>query len=177
MFAEANIRRATLGDEAALSIIGQATFLETFAGILAGQAIVAHCGKAHSVEQYRLWLSDSHYALWLIEIEPGEAPVGFVMVSPPDLPGANPFGDLELKRIYLMSKFQGSGLGRRLIETAVSYAQAHGAERLLLGVYAENEKALSFYTRSGFEQIGTRSFNVGGVDYDDKVLAKSSTPN
>lgn len=172
MSAEANIRRAIAGDEAALSLIGQATFLETFSGVLGGQAIVAHCKKAHSEEQYQLWLNDPRYALWLIEAQPGAAPVGFALVSPPDLPGAHSPTDLELKRIYLLSKFQGGGFGKQLIQTAIAYAEDHGAERLLLGVYAENENALSFYARSGFVQIGSRTFNVGGVDYDDKVMAK-----
>jgi ribosomal protein S18 acetylase RimI-like enzyme len=172
MPAEANIRRATPGDEATLSLVGQATFLETYAGVLGGQAIVTHCGRVHSTQQYRLLLDDPRHALWLAEIEPGAAPVGYAMVSPSDFPGANAIGDLQLKRIYLLSRFQGGGLGRRLAETAVSHARTHGAERLLLGVYAANEKALAFYARAGFEQIGTRTFNVGGVDYDDKVMAK-----
>lgn len=172
MPAEANIRRATPGDEATLALVGQATFLETYAGVLGGRAIVTHCAKVHSREQYRLLLDDPRHALWLAEIEPGAAPVGYVMISPPDLPGANTIGDLQLKRIYLLGKFQGDGLGRRLAETAISHARTHGAERLLLGVYAANEKALSFYARAGFEQIGTRTFNVGGLDYDDKVMAK-----
>ena len=41
------IREAGADDAAALALIGAATFLETFAGILDGDAIVAHCAAKH----------------------------------------------------------------------------------------------------------------------------------
>ncbi|MFD1041416.1 hypothetical protein [Pseudoxanthomonas kaohsiungensis] len=53
MVGEVSIRRASPGDEAALSLVGQATFLETFAGVLDGAAIVGHCAGAHGAARYR----------------------------------------------------------------------------------------------------------------------------
>ena len=41
------IREAGEADAAALALIGAATFLETFAGILDGEAIVGHCAAQH----------------------------------------------------------------------------------------------------------------------------------
>jgi ribosomal protein S18 acetylase RimI-like enzyme len=49
---------------------------------------------------------------------------------------------------------------------------ASGHRRLLLGVYAGNERALAFYRKQGFSDLGTRQFNVGGKLYDDLVLAR-----
>jgi diamine N-acetyltransferase len=46
-------RTGTADDAAALSLLGQATFLEAFAGILNGPDILAHCAKAHSADVYR----------------------------------------------------------------------------------------------------------------------------
>jgi ribosomal protein S18 acetylase RimI-like enzyme len=171
------IRRCRPGDEAALALAGQATFLETFAGILDGGAIVAHCNKAHAAGVYAGWLDDARYGLWLVGLEPGEAPVGFMVVAPADLPLPDlAADDLEIKRIYLLSKFQGTGTGRRLVETAHAFARERGAPRLLLGVYAHNAAAIGFYERMGFKQVGTRTFNVGGREYDDFILGLPVTP-
>ena len=60
---ETAIRRASSADDAALAVVGQATFLETFAGVLDGAAIVAHCREAHSAARYRQWL-EQDVALW-----------------------------------------------------------------------------------------------------------------
>lgn len=170
MAAEIGVRRCTHGDEAALALVGQATFLETFAGILDGKDIVAHCEHAHAVGLYRDWLADPAYALWLIESHPGSAPVGYMVVAPAQLPLPDSAGDLEVKRIYLLGKFQGGGLGKRLIASAITHSRAAGARRLLLGVYAHNKPAIGFYLRAGFRELGCRKFNVGGKDYDDNIM-------
>lgn len=65
MDTDIQIRRCVPGDEAALALVGQATFLETFAGILGGSDIVAHCGKAHTAGLYRMWLTDLSMACGL----------------------------------------------------------------------------------------------------------------
>jgi ribosomal protein S18 acetylase RimI-like enzyme len=171
-----SLRKCSAGDEAALALVGQATFLETFAGILGGKDIIAHCANAHSASLYRDWLADPAYALWLVESHPGSAPVGYMVLAPAQLPLPESAADLELKRIYLLSKFQGGGLGKQLISTAIAHSTAAGARRLLLGVYAHNTTAIGFYQRAGFGQLGSRKFNVGGKDYDDNIMGLSLAP-
>lgn len=163
-----HVRRATLEDADALALIGAATFLETFAGILDGDAIVAHCERAHSRAAYAAYL-DAGAQAWLAEIDHGRAPVGFALAFEPDLPGASA-GDWELKRIYALSRFHGGGLGAALLRAAVEAAAPH--HRLLLGVYAHNARAIAFYRKHGFHQIAERQFDVGGKFYDDIVLAR-----
>jgi ribosomal protein S18 acetylase RimI-like enzyme len=168
-----HIRPCTADDANALALIGQATFLETFAGVLAGSAIIAHCQNAHAVDVYRKWLQDPAYRLWLAEVAPGGAPVGFMVVATPQLPLPDlSDNDVELKRIYILSKFQGGGTGAKFINAAVDHAATLKAVRLLLGVYANNHAALGFYARQGFKQIGTRKFNIGGQEYDDFILGR-----
>jgi diamine N-acetyltransferase len=162
------IRKATANDVAALSLVGSATFLESFAGILAGDAIVRHCATQNSAECYQNYFNAGAKA-WLGEAETGRAPVAFALLTVPDLPCARD-GDIELKRIYALSRFHGSGLGNALIEAAID--EAKGFDRLLLGVYRENPRAIAFYRKHGFELAGERRFEVGGTFYDDIVLAR-----
>lgn len=173
MTAALQIRRCTSADAPALALIGQCTFLETYADVLPGAAIIAHCAKAHALEQYTAWLADPAYQHWLVEA-PGGAPVGFMLVGPPDLPLEGVSAqDLEIKRIYLLSKFQGGGVGKRLVAEAVGHAAERAATRLLLGVYGKNLAAIGFYQRSGFTKVGTRTFNVGGNLYDDFIMGRT----
>ncbi|MFL6709340.1 MAG: GNAT family N-acetyltransferase [Massilia sp.] len=165
------IRRATQDDQDALALVGQSTFLETFAGILDGSAIVEHCRRAHCAAYYRDVLGDPAAAIWMAESPDGKAPVGYAVLTRPDLPGADAGRDLELKRIYLLSRFHGGGAGKRLLQHAVAFATAAGAARLMLGVYAGNEAAIAFYLRQGFVHFSHRQFNVGGRLYDDHVLS------
>lgn len=163
------IRPATADDAEALALVASATFLESFAGFVDGQGIVAHCRRQHSAENYRKYLAQGAKA-WLAEVEPGHAPVGYALICAPELELARD-GDLELKRIYLLSRFQGSMMAGTMMRIVREAATAAGHGRLLLGVKNDNHRALAFYAKHGFETIGTRSFDVGGKTYDDYVLA------
>ena len=167
---QAKIRQASTSDAERISLVADATFLETFAGQIDGDALVTHCAKAHAPEYLRELMKDGARA-WLAELD--GAPIGYALVTKPDLEIAQS-GDRELKKIYLLSRFHGTGIARDLFNAALD--GAYGFRRLLLGVKADNDRAIAFYTKQGFEKIGTRQFDVGGKLYDDVVLARGLTP-
>ncbi|MES2032901.1 MAG: GNAT family N-acetyltransferase [Pseudomonadota bacterium] len=169
------IRPCGRGDALALSTVASATFVETYAGIVDGRDILAHCQTQHGAGAYEAWLGNPATPLLMATIDPGACPIGYAMLSPPDLPVPGAEGDLELKRIYVLHRFHGDGVGLALLEAAVEAARAVGARRMLLGAYAENHRAIAFYKRNGFVQVGTRVFHVGDNDYDDVVLARDLT--
>lgn len=170
---DVRVRQARPGDEAALSLVGSATFLETYAPLLPLADILAHTARQHAAEVYARWLAEPECGCWIAEHATGSAPVGYVVATPPDLPLAGVGGeDWEIRRIYLLYRFQGAGLGRRLMQEVQASARARGKRRLLLGVYSRNEAALAFYARQGFTQAGTRTFRVGGSDYHDYILQR-----
>ena len=159
------IREAAASDAARLSLVADATFLETFAGVIDGNALVAHCETQHAPAYLVQRLAHGARA-WLAEAD--GAPVGYAMLTAPELDAARD-GDIELKKIYLLSRFHGSGIATRLLEAVRAAASGHA--RLLLGVKNDNRRAIAFYTKQGFHQIATRRFDVGGTLYDDVVLA------
>lgn len=173
---EIAIRECGPADAAALALVGQATFLESYADVLPGADILAHAEHEHARARYAGWLGEPGYRLWLAEMAEGSAPVGYAMLAPPDLPVPTDRWDVELKRIYLLHRFHGTGVGARLMAAAVEAALAQGARRLLLGVYGDNRKAMSFYGRQGFTRAGERKFQVGANLYDDLVLARPLDP-
>ena len=163
------IRPATAEDADALSLVGCATFLETYAGWVDGQAIVDFCRSGHSADAYRAYLNKGAQA-WLATVEPGGAPVGYALNCAADLEAAQE-GDWELRRIYVLARFHGTGLASALMNAAVE--GAHGHARLLVGVKDDNTKAIAFYRKHGFADVGTRQFQVGRRTYSDLVLART----
>ena len=59
------------------------------------------------------------------------------------------------------------------MDVAVDAARLRGSRRLLLGVYAKNHRALRFYERNRFRQVGVRTFTVGGLVCDDFILGRN----
>ena len=167
------IRPCVAGDETALALVGQATFLETYAGVLPSSDILSHCKSQHSEQLYADWLAKPGYRLWAAEMDEGGAVVGYAALTPPDLPVATGERDVELKRIYVLNRFHGTGLGAKLMTTAIDSASSDGFTRMLLGVFGGNSRAIAFYARQGFAEAGVRKFRVGANEYDDLVLARS----
>ncbi|ATE64892.1 GNAT family N-acetyltransferase [Rhizorhabdus dicambivorans] len=164
------IRRAGPDDASALAMVGAATFLESYAHVIGAADMLAHIAGKNSPEAYRAFATDPSCSLWIAELPETAAPVGYALLTPPDLPIEIDDRDIELRRIYLMSKWQGSGLGRRLIEAAIDHARRLGKKRFLIGVYSGNEGVIGFYRRMGCGQLGTRQFQVGDAVFDDLVL-------
>lgn len=170
------VRRAGEGDAAALSLVASATFLEAFAGILDGRDIVAHCATNSSAAKFAHWIADTApdqpSVVLIAEATAGAAPLGYAVLTQPDLPVEPRDGDIELKRIYALLPTHGTGLGPALMAQAIAAARALGRTRPLLGVYGGNRRAQRFYEKQGFAVIGTRKFLVGTTWHDDLVFAR-----
>jgi ribosomal protein S18 acetylase RimI-like enzyme len=170
------IREATLQDAAALALLGAATMLETYAELITGPDIVAHCRNRHSEAFYADWLATPRITIWIAET-PSRAPVGYLVLMPATLPDIDPHpADLEVQRIYVLSRYHASGLGRALIARAIEAAREAGTRQLVLGVLKVNDRAIAFYRRQGFTQIGTRTFQVGASVFDDFVFGRMLEP-
>jgi diamine N-acetyltransferase len=167
-----NWRRAVPGDEEALSLLGQATFLATFAFDHPGGPLIQFLKELHSPEFYAEKLANPDIDIILGETPLG-APVAYAMLCPPEHPSVQQPGDWELKRIYLLGPWQGGGNGRALMDQVLTVARERAAKRLLLAVYESNKRGIAFYRRNGFEHVGEAIFMVGDVPFQDLVFARN----
>lgn len=165
-------RVAEARDAPALSILGGATFLNSFAHDHPGPALIDHIRRAHGEDFYRAAIGNPrHYVL--VGETPLGAPVGYALLTPPDLPMVTDDAtDIELKRIYLLTDWQGGGNGDALMQLLMQEADRRGARRLLLAVYPQNDRARRFYARHRFAQIGAMTFMVGDVPFEDLIYAR-----
>jgi GNAT superfamily N-acetyltransferase len=165
------VRQAGAEDAAALSLVANAAFLDTYALVLNGADLLAHCVKNNGVETFAAWASDPATIVTIAEVEPGHAPVGYAVVTTPDFPIPLLPGDIELRRIYTLKQTHGSGVGAALMARAIEDARRLGHRRILLGVWDENGRARAFHERNGFTVIGTRQFQVGTEIHTDPIYA------
>ncbi len=77
---------------------------------------------------------------------------------------------LEIERIYVASEFQGRGLGRVLMESAIALARRAGKRYLWLGVWQQNTPAIAFYGRMGFKPFATHTFLMGSDPQTDDLM-------
>ena len=156
------IRRATPADAALLSALAEQTFVEAFGHLYPEQDLRHFIEESYSVERQRVILSTPGYAVWLLEHD-GIA-VGHAAAGPCGLPNADVMpGDGELKRLYVLAAWQGTGWGGKLFQAALDWLLADGPRTLWIGVWSQNLGAQRFYARHGFSKVGEHTFPVGRV--------------
>jgi len=79
----------------------------------------------------------------------------------------------ELESIAVISKAEGQGIGRALLQALAAWAQAGGAARLELEVRATNVRAIRFYERSGFRRESLRAAYYQAPEEDAVLMGKS----
>ena len=76
----------------------------------------------------------------------------------------------ELKRMWLLEKYHGQGIGYRLITQLFEFARGQGYSRIRLQTSPEQVRALKFYRRVGFYEIPCYNNETGEVSMEIKLL-------
>jgi len=134
------------------------------------------CATRLSPESFEAYLFDPQIRIWFANEE--VELTGYVMSvsGEPDDPvvakavSARP--TVEISKIYVRVSAHGSGVAQQLMSVAVEEAKAEGAQSVWLGVNQQNERANTFYERSGFLVVGERRFQVGDSREEDFVREK-----
>ncbi len=83
---------------------------------------------------------------------------------------------IELHRFYVDSKAHGSGLAHELMQAVHQAAHEFDACHLWLGVWERNSRAIAFYKKANFIDVGCKIYMVGPDRQDDRVLVASVCP-
>lgn len=160
-------RDATLADAAAVATLAADSFTQTF-GHLYAPADLALFLENHTAAAWAAELNDPAFAIRLAEADGGM--IGFAKLGPPNLPFTASGIPAELRQLYVLAPWHGSGVAAELMAWIVATARRSGADELFLSVFTENARARRFYERLGFEAVGTYQFMVGTHADEDIVM-------
>src|SRR6516165_1237789 len=72
---------------------------------------------------------------------------------------------MEIKRLYILHRFQRRGPGRLLLNEILAHARQAGIAELFLRVQKINQDAVNFYSSHGFRLLGEETFPVEAEDH------------
>jgi GNAT superfamily N-acetyltransferase len=122
----------------------------------------------HSIDHWREQLNESAYAVRLGEN--GDEAAGYAKLGPFRLPVETSEPAIELRQLYVLRNFHGSGVAAALMKWTIDEARRRGAHELYLTVFTENLRARRFYERYGFEDAGPYKFMVGEQADEDIIM-------
>jgi GNAT superfamily N-acetyltransferase len=80
---------------------------------------------------------------------------------------------MMLYKIYLLPEIHGQGVGQLIMEYLSAEAKKKGNDTIRLKVFHKNQKAIEFYLKNGFSDIGIETTDPGnGYLIADNIMIK-----
>lgn len=162
------IKHAGIEDASSLAAVGIEVWLNTYIrnGV---NAFFADYALSHfTTTSFEAILSKTDN--FILVSENGIGIDGFVHMtlgSPAPVKGCS---DLEIVKLYVQPRHQGSGAGGRLLAAALQWCASTDRPDVWLAVNADNPRATDFYLRKGFAKAGDTVFQIGDQSYPNHVL-------
>jgi len=165
------LRMADPRDAAHLAALAEETFRETFEAVNTPEDMALHCREHYSETlQGQEILAPG---LTTLVCEQDGQLIAFAQLrrdpAPPCVPSARP---LEIQRLYVASAWHGKGLAPELMRRCLALAEAEGADQVWLGVWEHNPRAIAFYRKFGFLEVGDHVFPLGTDPQRDLIMVR-----
>ncbi len=165
------VRDATPDDAALLSAVGRDSFDAAYGATTDPASIDQHLEDYFSEGSIRdeMCVAGRSYKIALL----GELAAGLIKLRrdppPPEIISANV---VEVQHLYVLTEFQGYGVGRALMDATVVHARRQKLDGIWLQVWSEADWALRFYERNGFVRVGDIDYELGERVYDDWLMLR-----
>ena len=163
------IKKVTLKDIAQLQKIGRATFQETFSESNSEEDMNTYLEEGFSIKKLTAEVNNPNSEFYFATQD--ETVIGYLKIN---------YGEsqtelkdhkaVEIERIYVSAAFHGKSVGQLLYEKAIKLAKEKEADYVWLGVWEENPRAISFYTKNGFEAFDKHIFKLGNDEQTDIMM-------
>lgn len=164
-----NTRYGTIEDAEMLAKLGARTFYDTFAKDNTPENMDAHLKRSFSPEIQFDELSQPNVIFLIVEYE--NIPIGYAQLILNSKDEAiTETRPLEIRRIYALQEYIGKGIGKELMKAAIDEARQRNCDCVWLGVWEKNQRAIEFYKKWGFREVGAHIFSVGDDPQNDFVM-------
>jgi ribosomal protein S18 acetylase RimI-like enzyme len=165
------VRRAGRPDAKQLSSLAEATFRDTFEAKNTPENMALHCGTSYSEAVQTAEIADPDPVTLVCDSQ--GTLVGFAQLrwggAPSCVVAAAPG---EVQRLYVAREFHGMGVARSLMLACLDEMNARRSDVVWLGVWEHNPRAIAFYRKFGFAEVGEHIFSLGSDPQRDIVMAR-----
>jgi len=166
------IREAIRSDATELSRIAEKVFRATFGSANTAEDMRLHCETNYSEREQAAEISDPN--MCTLVSEAGGNLIAFAQIrwgpAPAAVTGGSP---AEIYRLYVVDEWHGKGIALRLMDACLSEMKRRGSDIAWLGVWERNPRAIAFYGKCGFVEVGAHNFLLGADVQRDVVMSRA----
>ena len=164
-------RRARREDAGPLALLAERTFREAFDAVNTPADMALHCAQSYGEPIQSAEIADPDRVTLVCE-QDGRL-LGYAQLRWGPAPGsvvANSPG--EIQRLYVARECHGKGVAVDLMNASIEEMRRRRVDVIWLGVWERNPRAIAFYRKFGFAEVGEHVFLVGRDPQRDVVMAR-----
>ena len=166
------IRLAKKEDAPFIALLGRITFTETFGHFFRDeQDLIDYYNLTFSVQKIEAGIEKPNNVFWIAFVN--RLPVGYAKLklhSPSEFIESTSV--CQLQKIYVLKDFLSMKIGFELQNSLLEKAKELTFDHVWLSVLNSNERAIDFYKKGGFEEIGNHDFQIGKENFEFIALNK-----
>lgn len=160
-------------DAPIIALLARITFTETFGDLFEDKTdLLEYLDHTFDVSKIEIGIAKAQNLFTVAYVN--GLPVGYGKLkynSTSDFVDEAPL--CQLQKLYVLQDFLAQKIGYQLQNFLFAKAIENGFDKVWLSVLDSNTRAISFYERNGFKEIGKFQFEIGTKKFDFTALLKS----
>ena len=166
------IKIATKADIQVLALLGRLTWAESHGHYIEEKNdLLKYLNEHFSVVETKKNISNPNQFFYIIYVD--DLPVGYAKLV------VNAFNEnitsqksCQLERIFILNDFIPLKIGQQLLTFVEEHARKMELDTMWLTVYIKNARAIRFYIKNEFKNVGALNYIVNGKGYENIVFSK-----
>ena len=166
------INIAKESDTEVLALLGRVTWAESHGHYIDDKSsLLKYLDENFSISKTKQEINKSKNIFYIIYVD--DLPVGYAkLVMNEKQENVASQNNCRLERIFIQNEFIPLKIGQQLLTFVEEKAKALQLDTMWLSVYIKNKRAIRFYERNKFKNVGELNFIVNEKVYENIVFSK-----
>jgi len=166
------IKSAKEADTDVLALLGRLTYAESHGHFIDDKNdLLKHLDENFSVSKTKQDINNPKNLFYLIFVD--DLPVGYAkLVINAKHKSIASQNNCCLEKIYILNDFIPLKIGQQLLTFVEEKAKTLQLDTIWLSVYIKNNRAIRFYEKNEYKNVGELNFIVNGKSYENIVFSK-----
>ena len=166
------IRIATKVDIEVLALLGRLTWSESHGKYIEDKnEVLQYLDENFSLLKTKQNINNTNQLYFIIYVK--NLPAGYAkLILNSNNKNIRPHNSCQLERIFILNEFISLKIGQQLLTFAEKKVKELKFKTLWLTVYIKNKRAIRFYEKNKFNNVGKQNFTVTGKNYENIVFSK-----
>ena len=167
-----DIKIAKKTDFEILALLGRVTYSQSHGHYINDKNdLEKHLNEAFSITKTKEEINDVNNHFYIMYLN--DFPVGYLnLVANSTHENIQSENGCRLEKIYILNDFIPLKIGKQLLSFAEERAKKLKLDTLWLSVYIKNGRAIRFYQKNEFKNVGSLNYLVNGTAYENIIFSK-----